>query len=125
MRREGLNASRARTNPGWVSIPQVASHAMKPQHLKLAGALLVTLAAFWIVASPSLVLALPSIRGTYEHSGWALTPYDCLLIIDRTDSVALSWLAGFLVIGVAGVFGGTFLFCRGSTRSVLRGHNTS
>ena len=78
-------------------------------------------ASLWILASPAMVLSVPSIRSTFEQSGWALTHGDsglgCIFHFQWTDRVAVSWLAAFLLVGVVGVFAGLALFRRASVRS--------
>jgi len=79
-----------------------------------------TLASLWILASPAMVLSVPSIRSTFEQYRSVLMASDtglgCISYFDWSDRVALAWLAGFLFVGVIGVFGGLALFRRDSVR---------
>ena len=93
---------------------------MKLHYRKVAGAALMTVASLCMLASPTLVLSLPSIRTKFEQSGWALTHRDsglgCVFNFDWNDRIASSWLTGFLLLGVIGVFSGLVLFRLGPTR---------
>lgn len=78
-------------------------------------------ASLWILASPAMVLSVPSIRSTFEQSYSVLmhreTGLGCISYFEWSDRVAVSWLAAFVVVGVIGVFSGLALFRRGSVRS--------
>lgn len=78
-------------------------------------------ASLWILASPAIVLSVPSIRSTFEQSGWVLTHRDsglgCIFHFQWSEPVAVSWLVAFLLVGVVGMFVGLALFRRGSVRS--------
>ena len=63
-----------------------------------------------ILASPGAVLKLPLLHNLIYDEGWALlTDHRCVWVSELSDSAAIGWSLGLMLIGLLMVFGGVWL----------------
>jgi len=87
---------------------------------RVAGVCLMLLGPVLVLASPSVVLKLPLLHSLIYEEGWALlTDHRCVWVSELSDSAAIGWSLGVMVVGVSMVFGGLWL-CRSARPRALR-----
>ena len=72
-----------------------------------------------IPGSPWVVLKLPLLHTLIYEEGWALlTGHRCVWLSELSDSSAIGWPLGLMLIGVSMVFGGLWLFRSARLRAI-------
>lgn len=89
----------------------LASTRMTARTKRSSGVVLMVLGPVLVLASPWVVLKLPLLHSLIYEEGWALrTDHRCVWISELSDSAAIGWSLGMMVIGVSMVLGGLWLF---------------
>ena len=72
-----------------------------------------------ILGSPWVVLKLPLLHSLIYEEGWTLlTGHRCVWFSELSDSAAIGWSLGLMLVGVSMVFGGLRLFRAAPPRDI-------
>lgn len=64
-----------------------------------------------IIGSPWVVLKIPIFHKLIYEEGWALlTDHRCVWISELSDSAAVAWSLGMMLLGASMLFGGLWVF---------------